>query len=44
LFFVVRRGLVAGGKPTTDDNKIEPLLNSATKDASKFAQIRSFWT
>ena len=27
-----------------EQNEIEPLLNSATKDAIKFAQTRPFWT
>jgi triphosphatase len=37
---VFAAGVVSG----REESEIEPLLNSATKDASKFAQIRSFWT
>jgi CHAD domain-containing protein len=37
---VFAAGVVSG----REESEIEPLLNSATKDASKFAQIRPFWT
>ena len=37
---VFAAGVVSG----REQSEIEPLLNSASKEASKFAQIRSFWT
>ena len=38
------RAFAAGVVSGREESEIEPLLNSATRDASKFAQIRSFWT
>ena len=42
--FSGERVFAAGVVSGREESEIEPLLKSATKDASKFAQIRSFWT
>ena len=38
------RVFAAGVISRREQSEIEPLLNSAAKDASKFAQVRPFWT
>ena len=39
-----QRVFAAGVLSGREQSEIEPLLNSAVKDASKFAQNRPFWT
>jgi inorganic triphosphatase YgiF len=39
-----QRVFAAGVVSGREQSEIEPLLNSAAKDASKFAQIQPFWT